>query len=253
MRAVHTVPSRNVSRRKDGRSRSRAPEPKRYADATMAAAASATPHESQRRRRPREDGASGEGSPSICEKWSRAPWRSRARSRRGRVPLLGQLREAPLDDPAQRHGDPRRGRGEGLGLVTDDGRERLGPRRSVEGALAGEHLVEDGAERELVRAEIHGLAARLLRRHVAGGAHDRALAGLFFRDGAVAAVGAVLLPLVDLGEAEVQDLGEAVAGDHDVLGLEVAVHDARLVRPRESVGELRRERDRAPATGSGPV
>ncbi len=245
MRAVHTVPSRNVSRRKDGRSRSRAPEPKRYADATMRRRGERdsprepeTPPPARRRRERRRI------SLDLREVVARA-LEIPGEIPRGRVTLLGQLREAPLDDPAERHGDPRRGRGEGLGLVPNDGRERLGPRRPVEGALAGEHLVEDDAERELVRAEIHRLAARLLRRHVAGGPHDRALASLLLRDGPVAAVGAVLLPLVDLGEAEVQDLGQAVAGDHHVLGLEVAVHDARLVRPRESVGELGRERDGA--------
>ena len=43
---------------------------------------------------------------------------------------------------------------------------------------------------------------------------------------------------VHLGEAEIEDL-EAVAGDHDVAGLEVAMDDAVGVRFGECVGDLR--------------
>ena len=49
--------------------------------------------------------------------------------------------------------------------------------RSLERAPARRHLVEDRAERELVRSEVHRLAARLLGRHVADGAQDRSSFG----------------------------------------------------------------------------
>ena len=55
-----------------------------------------------------------------------------------------------------------------------------------------------------------------------------------------------------LREAEVEDLDEAVARDHDVLGLQVAVHDPGGVRLREPVGDLRRRRRAASSAGTGP-
>ena len=44
---------------------------------------------------------------------------------------------------------------------------------TIEGPPARRHLVEDRAERKLVRPEVDRLAARLLGRHVADGAEDR--------------------------------------------------------------------------------
>ncbi len=55
----------------------------------------------------------------------------------------------------------------------DDRGQRLRGSRPIERAPARRHLVEDRSERELVRSEVHGLAARLLRRHVADGPQDR--------------------------------------------------------------------------------
>ena len=48
-----------------------------------------------------------------------------------------------------------------------------------------------------------------------------------------------VLGLGELGQAEVEDLDEAVLRDHEVLGLQVAVHDPGAVRFREAVGGLR--------------
>jgi hypothetical protein len=41
------------------------------------------------------------------------------------------------------------------------------------------------------------------------------------------------------GQAEVEDLRVALVGDHDVLGLEVAVDDPALMGGGEAVGDLR--------------
>ncbi len=41
-----------------------------------------------------------------------------------------------------------------------------------------------------------------------------------------------------LGDAEVENLDVAVAADHQILGLEVAVDDAGLVRLRQAFGDL---------------
>jgi len=45
--------------------------------------------------------------------------------------------------------------------------------------------------------------------------------------------------LDELGESEVEDLGVAGGGDHDVCGLEIAMHDAGGVRGGDGVGYVR--------------
>ena len=57
-------------------------------------------------------------------------------------------------------------------LVTEDGRQGLDGRRALERALAGEHLVDDGAERELVGSEVDVPSRRLLGGHVADGSEN---------------------------------------------------------------------------------
>ena len=69
------------------------------------------------------------------------------------------------------------------------------------------------------------VAPGLLGGHVAGRAHD--LAGL----------GLARVDLEPLGQAEVGDLGGAVAVEQDVGRLEVAVHDAGLVRGVHGPGQ----------------
>ena len=63
-----------------------------------------------------------------------------------------------------------------------------------------------------------GLAPRLLRRHVAGSAHQRAAARL------------LRVALDPFGKAEVGDLGRALVRQQHVGGLQVAVDDAPLMR-----------------------
>ena len=64
------------------------------------------------------------------------------------------LRQAPVDDPAHRRGNVGRDRGNRLGLLADDRCERLGRRPALEGTAARRHLVENRAERELIRPVI---------------------------------------------------------------------------------------------------
>ena len=170
--------------------------------------------------------------------------RSRARSRVERVAVVGVLREAAVRDPARRGGRLRRGGGERLVLVADDRGERLGGRVLLEGAASGEHLVEDRAERELVRAEVRRPSGGLLGRHVADRAHHgarlRRARGL--RDGFVLGVAE---RRERLREAEVEELRAPLLRHDHVLGLEVAVDDSRRVRRREGVRDLRGDRERA--------
>jgi hypothetical protein len=98
--------------------------------------------------------------------------------------------------------------------------------------------IEDDAQRELVRPSVDGSSADLLRGHVARGPEDAPLLGgerglgrRIARD----RVGA----LVDLGEAEVEDLHLSFAGHHHVLGLQVAVDHTHPVRPGEPTRDLR--------------
>ena len=90
----------------------------------------------------------------------------------------------------------------------------------------------------MVRALVDLLALRLLRRHVFERADDRTRRGLR------AAV------LHRPRDAEVHDQRVAARGvlallDHDVLGLQVAVHDALVVRGRQAQRHLARNREGA--------
>ena len=101
--------------------------------------------------------------------------------------------------------------------------------RGVEGGRAGEHLVDHHPQGVDVGPGVEGaLPAALLWGHVVRRAHDHAAAGL------VAAV--------DPGDAEVDDHGflPAVgrAGQQDVRGLEIAVHDPDAVGLGERTGHV---------------
>ncbi len=91
---------------------------------------------------------------------------------------------------------------------------------------------DDAAGPEIGAPVEPGASARLLRAHVARRAEDGAR-------GRLAGLGAA----VELGDAEVEDLGDrdardAIAVEEDVLGLDVAVDDARGVRGAERVDHV---------------
>ena len=119
--------------------------------------------------------------------------------------------------------------------------------------LTGEHLEQHAAERVDVGAGIDiGEPARLLGRHVARGPDRDPRRG--HQVVGLEVVGQHLVVLAaHLRHAPVEHVGLAEVAEHDVLGLEVAVHDP--VR----VGELDREahvRERAQQAlqrvGAGP-
>ncbi len=165
--------------------------------------------------------------------------------RRGKT-LVGLLRQAPLDRPAQRGGGRGIQLGDGLRLFAQDGRQRLDAGLALEGALARGHLVENRAEGELVGTEVHRLAGRLLGRHVTDRPHHGARFGARRAGGHRRAFGRRDAALGQFGEAEVQDLHVAVLRHDQVLGLQVPVHDSRRVRRREALGDLSADIERAP-------
>jgi hypothetical protein len=144
-------------------------------------------------------------------------------------------KEQPGDDLARRSG-----------LGAEDGGQRRGAGVAAKSAVARHHLVQNGAEREDVRARVEPLALGLLRRHVSDGPDQQALRGLepLVRREREGVAGVRFVRLHELREAEVQHLHATVVTDHDVGGLEVAVDDPRGVGGGERVrrGDGVRER-----------
>jgi hypothetical protein len=131
--------------------------------------------------------------------------------------------------------------------------EGLGGGVGADGGRADEEVEDGGAESVDVGALVERLAAELLRRHVGEGSHDGAgdaEAG-DARHGA-ADEGVVVRGGVGGGdEAEVGDVGDAVAIEEDVGGLEVAVDDAESGGLDECLGDAE-EVGRDVVPGSGP-
>ena len=123
-----------------------------------------------------------------------------------------------------------------LRLLANDRRHRFGRRAARERPAARRHLVEDRSQRELIGAKVDRPAGRLLRGHVCDGAQHDAGPRRFAGRRKLRDVGP--RGLRELGEAEVENLDEALPRDHQVLGLQVAVHDPGLVRPGEPLGDL---------------
>ena len=150
------------------------------------------------------------------------------------VAVVGLERHRLEDDLLQdaRHlGVHQRGRHE---LALGDAREHL-DHLALEGALPGDELVEQDAGREDVAAAVERLAARLLGREVDVLALHRPVLGL------------ALARRADFGDAEVHQLDLPLVADDDVLGRDVAVHDAQVaaglvaqrvgvVQPRADLG-----------------
>jgi hypothetical protein len=101
----------------------------------------------------------------------------------------------------------------------------------------GRHLVEDHAEREDVGAVVDRLPLRLLRRHVGDGAEKLALPRQCVFTAAILLCSISGCLAGRLREAEVEDLDLLLAAHQDVGWLEVAVHDATLVRDSEGIGQ----------------
>ena len=158
--------------------------------------------------------------------------------------LRGILFQAMADDALERGRNVARGFGKLGRLFFEDRAHGVGSGVAVEGAFAGEHFVEDRAEGKDVGAVIGGLAADLLGRHVAGGAHDQCRVRWRRGRWARRRRSASDFGPGQLGQTEVEDLDAAVFGEEDVFGLEVAVDDALFVRGGEAAGDLQGILDR---------
>jgi hypothetical protein len=125
-------------------------------------------------------------------------------------------------------------------LLVEDGVHRVYLVVAREGARARQHLAEDDAEGEEVAAAVDALAEQLLGRHVVDRPQNGARLRLDADERLLRAVGGArgLRARDELGDAEVENLDVAVAADHQVLRLQVAVDDARLVRLRQPFGYL---------------
>ncbi len=155
--------------------------------------------------------------------------------------ILARLRHAAQDDLLQLGDDgevlaqlARRHRGLVQMLEDDVHRRRRGERH-----LAGEHVVQQHAQRIDVAALVRALVARLLRRDVVRRAHERARVGDVVLRGFAAGE--------ELHQAEVENLHEVVivllVQEHHVGGLQIAVDDPERVRFPQRAADLLRDVD----------
>jgi hypothetical protein len=123
-----------------------------------------------------------------------------------------------------------------VGLVFDHGGEGFGHVLALKKPLAGEHFVEHDAESPDVDALVDNFAARLLRRHIGGGAEDDAHArGHCFSWGVGGERRCFTRPL---GQAEIEHFDRAVGLDLDVARLQIPVNDAFVMRGFKRVRDL---------------
>lgn len=129
-------------------------------------------------------------------------------------------------------------------IVLHDRRHHFRDGVACECLPAGQHLEEHDAERPDVGALVHGLAARLLGRHVGRGTENQTeVCGVRGERGGVRDVRrrSRARRIHGLGKTEVEHFHRAVRPDLDVRRFQIAVDDAALVRGFERVGDLPRD------------
>src|SRR5262249_42817390 len=149
--------------------------------------------------------------------------------------------ETALDQPTHRF---RHLRWQGVpSRLTEKHRgERLAAVSTLEGAVPGEHLEQHAAERPDVRSRVRWQARRLLGTHVSDRAHNQTRVRLVECEGRqLADIGPRSIANGCLGQPEVEDLYRSVARKFDIGRLQVAMHDALLMRRGYGVGDLARD------------
>jgi len=106
--------------------------------------------------------------------------------------------------------------------------------------MTRQHLEQDDAEREHIRAVIDLCSRDLLGRHVERRAHNHSRVRAFVRRNRVAVVSDGMNVL---GQAEIQHLDVLVASHQDVRGLQVAVHEPLVVGGGDRLCQRGREFD----------
>ena len=159
--------------------------------------------------------------------------------RRLKAPL-GVLLEAAPDDALDVRRQVHARRTHRRRQVSQDRRAHVCRRRAAERPAADEQLVEHDPEREQIRSRVHRLAADLLRRHVRQRADHLALDRERCCDRRCLRRVRGRLRRSGRCEPEVEHLHAALACDHHVGWLEVAVHDSALVRSGQRVSEWHR-------------
>ena len=134
-----------------------------------------------------------------------------------------------------------RGKSRPVGLATQDTRNGVGNRVAAERAATGEHLVEHRAECPDVGALVDRASSRLLGAHVCRRSEHHALNGRLERCRRICGCRGILARC--LGEAEVQQLHDALRRQLDIRRFEIPVDDATLVRGVERLAYLTRDRE----------
>jgi hypothetical protein len=122
-----------------------------------------------------------------------------------------------------------------LGLLLDVLDRHVERRRPGERREAGEQVIARHPEAVQVAAVVHRLPLHLLRRHVQRGAQRHPALGQAER---------FLLAAEVPGQAEVRHLHFHLAGEEDVLRLDVAVDDAVVVGELQGIADLRDDGER---------
>ncbi len=113
--------------------------------------------------------------------------------------------------------------------------------------MAADHLVEHDTEREDVGTLVDGAAIELLGSHVARRADHDTGVGRGRRHGVLVREidgGSLLRRARQLRDPEIEDLGATLGGQEDVVRLDVAMDDARVVRRGEPARDICGDLDR---------
>ena len=111
---------------------------------------------------------------------------------------------------------------------------------SLKRLVSGQHFIEHDPKAPNVSTCSYRNPASLFRRHVSNSAHDHPGCGVkqYFRRpfgiGSFCRAGL----LSQLSNTEVQNFHITIAANHDVLGLDIAMHDSRCVCGRQRRGDL---------------